>query len=95
MSAIFQKIHVRVRVRGFKNFHVRVRVRVRDLKNFHVRVRDFKISHVRVRDHDFLDVRVRVRVRGHGRTRLSADIGVRVHRSLTPVPISKLVLWKH
>ena len=37
---------------------------------------------VRVRDHDFLDVRVRVRVRGHERTRLSADTGVRVHRSL-------------
>jgi len=35
VSAIFQKIHVRVRVRG--------------LKNFHVRVRDFKINHVRVR----------------------------------------------
>ena len=38
---------------------------------------------VRVRDHDFLDVRVRVRVRGQGRTQLSADTGVRVHRSLT------------
>ena len=45
-------------------------------KKIGVRVR------VRVRDHDFLDVRVRVRVRGHGRTRLSADMGVRVHRSL-------------
>ena len=33
---------------------------------------------VRVRDHDFLDVRVR----GQGRTRLSADKGVRVDRSL-------------
>ena len=54
VSAIFRKIHVRVRVRvrGFKNFHVRVRVRVRGFKNLHVRVRvrDFKISHVRVRD---------------------------------------------
>ena len=50
VSAIFRKIHVRVRVRvrGFKNFHVRVRVRVR----------------------------------GQGRTWLSADTGVRVHRSL-------------
>ena len=34
VSAIFQKIHVRVRVRvrGVKKLHVRVRVRVRDLK---------------------------------------------------------------
>ena len=46
VSAIFRKIHVRVR--GLKNFHVRVRVR--GFKNLHVRVRDFKISHVRVRD---------------------------------------------
>ena len=45
VSAIFRKIHVRVRVRAFKNFHVRVRVRVRSFKNLHVRVRvrDFKI----------------------------------------------------
>ena len=43
VSAIFQKIHVRVRVRGVKKLHVRVRVR--DLKKFHVhvRVRDLKI----------------------------------------------------
>ena len=43
VSTIFQKIHVRVRVRvrGVKNLNVRVRVRVRDLKNFYVRVREF------------------------------------------------------
>ena len=59
VSAIFGKIHVRVR--GLKNFHVRVRVRVRGLKTFHVRVRvrDFKISHVRVRDFKISHVRVR------------------------------------
>ena len=35
VSAIFRKIHVRVRVRvrAFKNFHVRVRVRVRGFDN--------------------------------------------------------------
>ncbi len=53
VSEIFQKIYFRVRVRGFKNFHVRVRVRVRGFKNCHVRVRvrvrDFKNRHVRVR----------------------------------------------
>ena len=51
VSAIFQKIHVRVRVRSVKKLHVRVRVHVRGFKNFDV--------HVRVRDLDFLDVRVR------------------------------------
>ena len=56
VSAIFQKIHVRVRVRvrGVKKLHVRVRVRVRDLKKFHVhvrvRVRDLKNFYVRVRE---------------------------------------------
>ena len=41
MSAIFEKndVRVRVRVRGFKNFHVRVRVRVRGFKSFRVHVR--------------------------------------------------------
>ena len=42
----FQKIHARVRVRGFKKFHVRVR----DLKISYVRVREFTYSHVRVRE---------------------------------------------
>ena len=57
MSAIFEKIdvRVRVRVRGFKNFHVRVRVRVRGFKNFYVRVR------VCVRGSKKYQVRVRVR----------------------------------
>ena len=56
VSAIFQKNHVRVRVRvrGVKKLHVRVRVRVRDLKKIHVhvrvRVRDLKNFYVRVRE---------------------------------------------
>ena len=73
--------------RFFKKIHVRVRVRVRGLKNFQVCVRGLKNFHVRVRvrDHDFSDVRVRVRVRGLGRTLLSADTGLRVHRSLVSI----------
>ena len=54
--------------------HVRVRdflIRVRGLKIFHVR--GFKIFHVRVR--------------GQGRTRMSADTSVRVHRSLPYAPL--------
>ena len=43
---------------------------------------------VRVRDHDFSDVHVRVR--GQGRTRLSADTGVRVHRSLIDTKSTKI-----
>ena len=52
----------------------------------HVRVRGFKICDVRVRVHvrgfKIFHVRVHVRVRGQGRTRMSADTSVRVHRSL-------------
>ena len=54
-SAIFQKNHVRVRVRGVKKLHVRVRVR--DLKKFYVhvrvRVRNLTNFYVRVREFTF------------------------------------------
>ena len=82
------------RKRGFKIFHVRyskfhdvrVRVRVRGFKICDVRVR------VRVRGFKIFHVRVHVRVRGQGRTRMSADTSVRIHRSLynTNLEISHL-----
>ena len=91
------------RKRGFQIFHVRVSVRdsnfcdvrVRDYKicdvRVRVRVRGFKICDVRVRVHvrgfKIFHVRVHVRVRGQGRTRMSADTSVRVHRSLPYAPL--------
>lgn len=70
--------------RGFQIFHVRVSVR--DSNFCDVRVRDYKICdvrvRVRVRGFKIFHVRVHVRVRGQGRTRMSADTSVRVHRSL-------------
>ena len=87
------------RKRGFQIFHVRVSVR--DSNFCDVRVRDYKICdarvRVRVRGFKICDVRVRVhvrgfkifhvRVRGQGRTRMSADTSVRVHRSLPYAPL--------